>query len=121
MIEPETFDREKRTVEVTWSTGAKGKRYTWTGSYYEVLSMKKEHIRLERMNQGAPVLNSHNSWDLKSNLGVVEKAWIKDKQGRAVIRFSSREEIQGIIKDIEDGIIRNISVGYVIQPIIWQD
>jgi phage major head subunit gpT-like protein len=114
MIEPETFDREKRTVEVTWSTGAKGKRYTWTGSYYEELSMKKEHIRLERMNQGAPVLNSHNSWDLKSNMGVVEKAWIKDKQGRAVIRFSSREEIQGIIKDIEDGIIRNISVGYIV-------
>lgn len=114
MIEPETFDSEKRTVEVTWSTGAKGKRYTWTGSYYEELSMKKEHIRLERMNQGAPVLNSHNAYDLRSTLGVVEKAWIKDKQGRAVVRFSAREEIQGIIKDIEDGIIRNISVGYVV-------
>jgi hypothetical protein len=114
IIQRNTFNPEERTVEVVWSTGAKGKRYTWTGSYYEELSMKKDHVRLERLNQGAPVLNNHRSYDLSSNLGVVEKAWIKEKQGHAVLRLSSREEISGIVKDIQDGIIRNISVGYVV-------
>lgn len=114
VIQRNTFNPEERTVEVVWSTGAKGKRYTWTGAYYEELSMKKDHVRLERLNQGAPVLNNHRSYDLSSNLGVVEKAWIKGKEGHAVLRLSSREEISGIVQDIQDGIIRNISVGYVV-------
>ena len=114
VIQRNTFNEEERTVEVVWSTGAKGKRYSWTGAYYEELSMKKDHVRLERLNQGAPVLNNHRSYDLSSNLGVVEKAWIKGKEGHALLRLSSREEIAGTVKDIQDGIIRNISVGYAV-------
>ena len=114
VIQRNTFNPDDRTVEVIWSTGAKGKRYTWTGAYYEELSMKKEHVRLERLNQGAPVLNNHRSYDLGSNLGVVESAWIKGKQGHAKLRLSSREEIAGIVRDIQEGIIRNISVGYAV-------
>lgn len=114
LIQRNTFNSEDRTVEVIWSTGSKGKRWTWTGSYFEELSMKKDHVRLERLNAGAPVLNNHRSSGLEHNLGVVEKAWIKEKQGHAIIRLSSRPEIAGIVKDIEDGILRNISVGYAV-------
>lgn len=110
-FQPNTFDDDKRTVEVVWSTGAKGKR-GYFNPYYEELSMQKKHIRLERLNAGAPVLNNHSSYDLRDSIGVVEKAWIKEKQGMAKIRFSSREEVQDIVKDIQEGIIRNISVGY---------
>ena len=114
LIQRNTFDPEKRTVEVVWSVGAKGKRYTWTGSFMEELSMKKDHVKLERLNAGAPVLNNHRSYDLSSNLGVVEKAWLKGKEGRALLRLSSRDDIAGIVRDIQEGIIRNISVGYVV-------
>lgn len=110
-FQPGTFDEDSRTVEVVWSTGAKGKR-GYYNPYYEELSMQKKHIRLERLNAGAPVLNNHSSYDLRDSIGVVEKAWIKEKQGLAKIRFSSREEVQDIVKDIQEGIIRNISVGY---------
>lgn len=117
MFQPSSFDEENRTVEVVWSTGAKGKRYSWSGSYLEELSMKKDDIRMDRLNQGAPFLNQHNSYTLGANLGVVERAWIKDKKGHALIRLSSRDEIQGIVQDIKDGILRNISVGYKIHKL----
>lgn len=110
-FQPSTFDSEARTVEVVWSTGAKGKR-GYYNPYFEELSMQKKHVRLDRLNAGAPVLNNHSSYDLSDNIGVVERAWIKDKQGYAKLRLSGRPEVSGIVKDIEDGIIRNISVGY---------
>ncbi len=110
---PESFDSEKRTVEVVWTTGAKVKRFSWSeGMYFEELSLQKSHVDLSRLEAGAPVLNNHNNYDLRDQFGVVEKAWIKNKEGRAILRFSDREEVQGIVRDIENGIIKNISVGY---------
>jgi HK97 family phage prohead protease len=35
-----------------------------------------------------------------------------DGVGIAKIKLSSRSEVQGVIEDIRDGVIRNISVGY---------
>lgn len=117
IVQRNSFNKEDRTVEVVFSTGSKGKRYTWSGSYYEELSLKKDHVRLDRLNAGAPVLNNHSSWDLKYSLGVVEKAWLKGKEARAILRLSSREDVAGIVQDIEEGIIRNISVGYVVHKV----
>ncbi|MBE9542493.1 MAG: Mu-like prophage major head subunit gpT family protein [Proteobacteria bacterium] len=109
---PDTFDAEKRTVDITWSVGAKGKRYSWSiGEYFEELSMKKGDVDLSRLNNGAPVLKDHRA-SLDTQFGVVESAKIKSKEGIATVRFSEREEFQGLIKDIESGIVRNVSVGY---------
>ena len=113
---PETFDSEKRTVEIVWTTGARVSRWSWTeGSYNEELSLQKSHVNLDRLNAGAPVLNNHRSGSLEDSIGVVEKAWIKNKEGRAIVRFSEREEVAGIVRDVESGVIRNISVGYSVQ------
>lgn len=116
---PATYDEKSRTMEVVWAVGAQVKRYGWEGEYMEELSMKKSHVRLERLKRGASVLNNHGTgfWggvkDLGDVLGVVEDAWIEEgREGVASIRFSSRPEVQGIIQDIRDGIIRNLSVGY---------
>jgi hypothetical protein len=43
---------------------------------------------------------------------VVERAWVENGVGKARVRFSEREEVQPIFKDVKDGIIRNVSVGY---------
>lgn len=113
-FQPETFNEDDRTIEVVFSTGSKGKRGFWT-EYFEELSMKKSDIRLERLNQGAPVLNNHSrSNGLEGVIGVVEKAWIRNKEGIAKIRFSERDEVQGIVRDIQSGVIRNVSVGYTV-------
>lgn len=112
-FQPSTFDDEKRTVEVVFSTGARVLRGFWN-RYYEELSLDPKHVRLERLNAGAPVLDTHSSYELRDVIGVVERAWIKDGEGRALIRFSEREEVAPIIADVKAGILRNISVGYAV-------
>lgn len=114
-IAPGSFNAEKRTVDVVWSTGARGKRFDWDiGYYYEELSMDAAHVRLERMNAGASVLNSHQSRDLTAVIGAVVRgsAVVDGKEGRATVALSQREDIAGIVGDIEAGIISFISVGY---------
>lgn len=107
-----TYDKSKRTVEVTFATDTPVQRGYGSERYNEILSFEKGHVRLDRLNAGAPVLNSHNRYSLEDQLGVVEKAWIQDGQGRAILRFSEREEVAGFVSDIENGIIKNVSVGY---------
>lgn len=112
-FKPESFNADANTMDVVWTTGAQVKRFSWSdGEFYEELSMKKAHVKLDRLNSGAPLLNNHNNSDLSDVIGVVEKASMENEEGVATVRFSSRPELQGLIKDIKDGIIRNISVGY---------
>jgi phage major head subunit gpT-like protein len=114
-VDDNQINVDERTIEVTWSTGAKGKRWNWEiGWYYEELSMKKDHVRLDRFQKGAPVLNSHKSYDLSSNMGVILSAEIKGKEGRSKVLLSGRPEVSGLVGDILQKIIRNWSVGYVV-------
>lgn len=113
-MSPETYDEEARTVEVTWSTGAEVLRYDWdVGKYIEALSMDPKHIRLDRLNAGASVLDNHSSYGgVRSILGVVERAWLEKGEGRAKLRFSNRDDVQDIVNDVRAGIIRHVSMGY---------
>lgn len=114
-IATSSFNAEKRTVDVVWSTGARGLRFGWdVGDYYEELSMDAKSVRLDRMNAGASVLNSHQSRDLSAVIGavVVGTAEVDGKEGRATIVFSERDEVAGFVKDIAAGVIRFLSVGY---------
>ncbi|MBC3492712.1 prohead protease/major capsid protein fusion protein [Pseudomonas taiwanensis] len=114
-VRPGSVDIDARTVELTWTTGAKGRRWSWdVGSYMEELEVSEEAVRLDRLNNGAPFLNAHNSYDLDDVIGVVEKAWIDGAEGRALVRFSKRDDVEKIFKDVQDGILRNISVGYAV-------
>lgn len=108
----DTANKESRTIDITWYTGATVDRYSWTeGSYRLTLSMEPAHVKMGRLNSGAPVLNTHSSYQLADVLGVVEKAWLDGNKGKATIRFSNRAEVDPIWQDVQDGIIRNASVG----------
>ena len=110
-----SVDVDARTVELTWTTGAKGRRWSWdVGSYMEELEVSEDAVRLDRLNNGAPFLNAHNSYELHDVIGVVEKAWIDGAEGRALVRFSKRDDVEKIFSDVQDGILRNISVGYAV-------
>jgi hypothetical protein len=65
------------------------------------------------------VLNSHAAYSLASVLGVVERAWLTNGEGRALLRFSERADVQPILADIRAGILRNISVGYDVMK--WEE
>jgi hypothetical protein len=114
-LSPATFNKADRTVEVVWTTGARVRRMDyWTGqAFEEELVVDAGAIDLTRLNTGgAPVLNTHSSYSLDDQIGVVERAWVVNGEGRAVLRLSEREEVAGIVRDIEAGLIKNISVGY---------
>ena len=112
-VRPDSVNIEERTVEITWTTGAKGRRWSWDiGSYMEELEVSESAVRLERLNNGAPFLNTHSTWELGDVIGVVERAWLEGGEGRALVRFSQREDVEPIFRDVRDGILRNISVGY---------
>lgn len=116
-VVPGSIDAEARTVEVVWSAGARVRRYDYMRGrvYEEELSLDPAHVDLARLNAGAPLLDTHNHWELGGVIGVVEKAWVKDGEGRALVRFSERAEVAPIFADVKTGIIRNVSVGYEVR------
>ena len=106
---------EDRIAEVVWSTGSRRTVSSWfSEDYEEDLELNAGAVRLERLNAGAPLLNSHNAYDLDRVIGVVVEgsAKIERGQGTAQVRFSNRPEVDSIWQDVKDGILRNLSVGY---------
>jgi hypothetical protein len=103
------------TAELVFSAGAAVKRYDWYREryYLERLVVEEGAIRLERMQRGAPLLNTHNSWDLEAQLGVCEQPRIANGEGTCSVTFSRRQSVAGYVQDVEDRVIRNVSVGYV--------
>lgn len=108
-------ESDNRTVELTWSTGFKGMRSGWGESYYEELSMAPEHVDLSRLQNSAPLLASHDAHDLNAVIGVVERAWIENGVGKAIVRFSSEAEADKIYQKVKERILRNVSVGYAVK------
>lgn len=115
-ILPKTLNDEARTVDVVWTTGAPVLRGFFT-QYWEKLSLDPKAVRMKRLNNGAPLLNAHNSYDAACVVGVVESgtAVLDGKRGVATVRFAKAEddpEADAIYRKVKDGILQNISVGY---------
>ncbi|MDH0340626.1 prohead protease/major capsid protein fusion protein [Chromobacterium haemolyticum] len=111
-----TIDEEARTVELVWSTGAVVRRFDWNRwrPFDEELSMEPTAVRMDRLNNGAPLLDTHFQLSLAGQLGVVEWATLEKGKGRSLVRFSRREQVEPIWRDVVEGIIRNVSVGYLV-------
>lgn len=107
-----TIDKAKRTVDVVFATEAEVMRIGWDGMYKEVLSCDSSNVRMDRINSGAPLLDTHDKYSITSQLGVVENARMENQQGKATVRFSKRDDVEKVWNDVQDGIIRGISVGY---------
>lgn len=104
------------TFDVIFSTGAAVERYDWMSGkrYIEKLSLDPAHVRLDRLNSGAPLLDSHGAYDLSSVIGVVEEgsAKVAGKKGTAKVRLSASDEVARIRQDVRDRVIRNTSIAY---------
>lgn len=109
----ESFNESENTIDVIFTTNAPVRRFSmFDGPFDEILGMNPEEVRMERLENGAPVLDSHNRFELSDQIGVVEKASVDGQKGIATLRLSKRESLKEVVDDIKDGIIRNISVGY---------
>lgn len=101
--------------ELVFTTGAPVRRYDWqNGRYYiEQLEVSAEAINTERLVRGAPLLNSHSAYSLEDQIGVCDQPTISNGEGVVQSQLSRRESVRGIVQDLEDRVIRNVSVGYV--------
>lgn len=100
---------ESRAFQFSFSSEAPVQR--WFGT--EVLSHDDGGPDLARLNNGAPLLWNH---DPNQVLGVVERGWIDSdkRRGMANVRFSRSAFAEEKLRDIRDGILRNVSFGYKI-------
>jgi hypothetical protein len=120
-----SIDNEARTVTLVFTTGATVRRRRYEGwdtvvPFDETLVVSKAAIDLSRMNAGAPVLDSHSTYTTFSQVGVVERAWIEGKEGKATVRFPAAgidERADRMFGLVADKIIKNVSVGYSIDKI----
>ncbi len=113
-LAPASADRDARTVEVIWSTGAPVRRRDMAGQYVERLSLAPEAVDLSRL-QGASVLDAHRQSAVRDVLGSVQSAAVDGQRGTALIRFSSRPEVEPLWQDVLSGILRHVSVGYSVE------
>ncbi|GLS88394.1 hypothetical protein GCM10010873_33680 [Cypionkella aquatica] len=114
-LAPNTADAQARTVEVVWSAGARVRRASFFGEPYdEELSLDPAHVRLERLNAGAPFLKVHELGALDAVIGSVVpgSARLENGRGIALVRISERDDVEPIWRDIQAGHIRAVSIGY---------
>ena len=104
-------DKDSRTAELSFSSEEPYER--WFG--IEILGHENENVDMSFMDSGrAPFLFGH---DHKDVIGVIEKAWIDSttSTGRATVRFGKSERADEIFRDVQDGILSNVSVGYSVE------
>lgn len=110
-----SVDVEKRTAELSFSSEVEVPR--WFG--IEVLDHTPGAADLSRLQNKAPLLWNHD-WD--EQRGVVESASIDaDRKGRAVVRLSRSDDGEELLRDMADGIITKVSVGYKVTGMRWME
>lgn len=101
-------DTDSRTVELSFSSETPYGR--WFGD--EILCHDEECINLERFNNGlGTVLFNH---DRDAVVGHIERVWLEDNRGKALVRFDTDEQSETIFQKVQSGTLQGVSVGYAI-------
>jgi len=110
-------DDEARTINLAFSSETPYER--WWG--IEVLDHGAKSIRLDRLKSKGPLLVDHDN-SIRSQVGVIESVEIgADRVGRAVVRFGKDAEADTIYQRVKDGIVGNVSVGYIIHKAVLEE
>jgi HK97 family phage major capsid protein/HK97 family phage prohead protease len=105
-VDDTKVDKDARTVELSFSSEAPVRR--WYGN--EILSHATGAVRLARLKDSGPLLFNH---DFDRHIGVVESdVKIEGGKGRAVVRFGNSPLAEEKFRDVQDKILRSVSVGY---------
>lgn len=102
-------DTDSRTVELSFSSETPYGR--WFGD--EILCHDEECINLERFNNGLGTLLFNHDRD--AVVGHIEKVWIEDNRGKALVRFDEDEQSETIFQKVQSGTLQGVSVGYSIK------
>src|SRR5271165_3670663 len=118
-----TANEKDGTIDVVWYTGAQVPRKDPdTGDPY-MLTLDMGGARLDRLNAGAPVFDTHFTGDdyksvvagkagTKAQVGVVNKAWADGTNGMATLKFDLGDEDGAeLFRKVSSGIVQNLSFG----------
>jgi len=92
----------------------------WEDPWVEVLGHKPDEVDLSRLNGGAPILANHDRFTATGDtplagIGAADRAWLDGGRVYADITVSARAALADLRQDIVDGLVRNVSVAYVIE------
>lgn len=97
---------DDRTVELSFSSEEPYER--WFGT--EILCHDEGCVNLDRFNNGlGTLLFNHNR---SAVVGHIDKVWIEDNRGKAIVRFDEDDESEKIYQKVLKGTLQGVSVGY---------
>lgn len=108
-VRSESFDEAERTVEIVYATSTPvGRR-----SFREILEISEGAIRTDRLDSGTVhLIRDHMPFG--DPIGRVIGHRVEAGQAIATVRLSDSPENAGVVADIAAGVIRSVSVGYLI-------
>ncbi len=105
-------EENERRFELSFSSEEPYTR--WYG--VEILDHSGGCVDLSRLETIGVVLFNHKTDRV---LGKVEKVWIENNRGKAVIEFDDDEEAEVIRKKVAKGTLKGVSVGYSVD--CWEE
>lgn len=102
----------ERRFEVSFSSEEPYQR--WFG--LEILSHAEGAVDLERLNEIGVLLFNHDTYYV---IGRVERAWIEDKRGKAIVAFDDDASAETIFQKVQSGTLKGVSVRYSVDS--WEE
>jgi HK97 family phage prohead protease len=112
-VRANSFDPETRSFEAVISTGAPVERRDFDGTFLESLDLERD------WPSSLPLLDTHRSWSVNSILGKVTGFRVENGELVARVRLSGRDDVKALARDIGDGIIDSLSIGYSVEK--WRE
>jgi hypothetical protein len=120
---PSTANAKDGTIDVVWYSGASVPRIDRaTGEPY-MLQLDMQGCRFDRLNNGAPVFDTHFTGDdfkslmagkvgTRAQVGVVRRAWPNGDKGMATLQFDLGDpDGAEMLRKASTGILQNLSFG----------
>jgi hypothetical protein len=122
-ILPSTANAKDGTIDVVWYSGAFVPRMDRSTGEPYMLKLDMQGCRMDRLNNGAPVFDTHFTGDdfksliagkagTRAQVGVVRRAWPNGDKGMATLQFDlGNPDGAEMFRKASAGILQNLSFG----------
>ena len=90
----------------------------WDEPWMETPGLAEGECDLSTLNSGAPVFLNHGRDKTEKaalrTIGRSQRAWIENGKAYVEVKLSRRDDMEGLVRDIQDEIVADVSVGYEI-------
>jgi hypothetical protein len=122
-VMPSTANAKDGTIDVVWYSGAFVPRIDRSTGEPYMLKLDMQGCRFDRLNNGAPVFDTHFTGDdfksliagkvgTRAQVGVVRRAWPNGDKGMATLQFDLGDpDGAEMFRKASTGILQNLSFG----------